>query len=80
MQEYSGEIIIDGILTTTLGLHDLRKNISYIPQHPVLFSASLRFNLDPFGEASDNELWSALNQVRNVAIDFIGIASVIIFS
>ncbi|KAG4067031.1 hypothetical protein HA402_000022 [Bradysia odoriphaga] len=64
MQEYSGEIIIDGILTTTLGLHDLRKNISYIPQIPILFSATLRFNLDPFGEASDVELWNALNQVE----------------
>lgn len=63
MQEYSGEIIIDGIRTTTLGLHDLRKNISYIPQNPILFSATLRFNLDPFSEASDIELWSALNQV-----------------
>ncbi|XP_037030674.1 probable multidrug resistance-associated protein lethal(2)03659 isoform X2 [Bradysia coprophila] len=64
MQEYSGEIIIDGILTTTLGLHDLRKNISYIPQNPILFSATLRFNLDPFGEAADVELWNALNQVE----------------
>lgn len=63
MEEYDGEVTIDGILTTTLGLHDLRKNVSYIPQNPMLFSRSLRFNLDPFGEVTDGEVWNALNQV-----------------
>lgn len=64
MEEYKGEIIIDGILSTTLGLHDLRKNISYIPQNPILFSGTLRFNLDPFCELSDAEAWNALNLVE----------------
>lgn len=66
MEEYDGEVIIDGILSTTLGLHDLRKNISYIPQNPILFSGSLRFNLDPFFEITDAEIWNALDQVMNV--------------
>lgn len=64
MEEYDGEIMIDGIATNTLGLHDLRKNISYIPQNPILFSGTLRFNLDPFSEVTDDELWNALDQVN----------------
>lgn len=60
----TGQILIDGIDTGTLGLHDLRKNVSIIPQEPVLFSGSLRFNLDPFGEKRDIELWNALEQVE----------------
>ncbi len=47
-----------------IGLHDLRKNISIIPQEAIMFSGSLRFNLDPFGERSDTELWTALDQVE----------------
>lgn len=58
-----GQILVDGIDTSTLGLHDLRKNISIIPQDPVLFSGSLRFNLDPFDEKTDEEMWNALEQV-----------------
>lgn len=64
MEEFDGEIIIDGIPSTTLGLHDLRKNISYIPQNPILFSGTVRFNLDPFCELSDAEAWNALNLVE----------------
>lgn len=59
-----GAIVIDGIETNTLGLHDLRSKISIIPQDPVLFSGTLRFNLDPFDERTDDELWSALSEVE----------------
>lgn len=58
-----GEILIDGLDIANLGLHDLRKNISIIPQDPVLFSGSLRFNLDPFDDKSDDAMWDALEQV-----------------
>lgn len=59
-----GHIAIDGYDTSELGLHDLRSRISIIPQDPVLFSGSLRFNLDPFEEKSDEELWHALEAVN----------------
>lgn len=62
----NGEVIIDGVVTNTLGLHDLRKKISIIPQDPVLFSGTLRFNLDPFNEHSDRKLWDALEQVFSI--------------
>ena len=56
--------MIDGIDTKSIGLHDLRSKISIIPQDPFLFSGSLRKNLDPFGEFSDEELWAALEDVK----------------
>nr|UOF76393.1 multidrug resistance-associated protein [Bursaphelenchus xylophilus] len=56
----SGKIIIDGVDISELGLHDLRSNITIIPQDPVLFSGSLRFNLDPFNKYTDDEIWRAL--------------------
>lgn len=63
LAELNGEIIIDGHVTNTLGLHDLRRKITIIPQDPVMFSGTLRFNLDPFNEYSDSSLWYALEQV-----------------
>lgn len=59
-----GEIIIDGIPTDTIALHDFRSKISIIPQEPILFGGSLRRNLDPFDEYSDNILWNALQEVE----------------
>lgn len=59
-----GSIIIDGRNTSAMGLHDLRKKISIIPQEPVLFSGTMRYNLDPFDEYSDEKLWSALEEVK----------------
>ncbi|XP_055453724.1 multidrug resistance-associated protein 1 isoform X2 [Psammomys obesus] len=55
-----GEIIIDGVNIAKIGLHDLRFKITIIPQDPVLFSGSLRMNLDPFSQYSDEEVWMAL--------------------
>ncbi|GFS27775.1 multidrug resistance-associated protein 4 [Elysia marginata] len=62
--ESEGEITIDGVSIHSLGLHDLRKVISIIPQDPVLFTGSVRRNLDPFDEYSDSQLWGALEEVQ----------------
>ncbi|XP_033099970.1 multidrug resistance-associated protein 4-like [Anneissia japonica] len=64
LAEPTGKVTIDGVLTSNLGLHDLRKSISVIPQEPVLFSGSLRRNLDPFGDHNDLDLWKALEEVQ----------------
>ena len=44
-----GRIIIDGVDITSIGLHDLRSKVTFIPQDAVLTSGTLRENLDPFG-------------------------------
>ena len=62
----SGQIDIDGVDIKKVGLHDLRSRISIIPQDPTLFRGTVRSNLDPFGEKSDLELWTALRQARLV--------------
>ncbi|NXF22407.1 MRP4 protein, partial [Rhodinocichla rosea] len=64
LAEPEGRIWIDMYLTSELGLHDLRKKISIIPQEPVLFTGTMRKNLDPFNEYTDEELWNALEEVQ----------------
>jgi ATP-binding cassette subfamily C (CFTR/MRP) protein 4 len=64
MTRIEGSVKIDGIDTKEIDLYNLRKNISIIPQDPVLFSGSLRFNLDSFNESSDDEIWKVLELVE----------------
>ncbi|EDX04221.1 GD22416 [Drosophila simulans] len=59
-----GSVLIDKRDTSEMGLHDLRSKISIIPQEPVLFSGTMRYNLDPFDEYSDEKLWRSLEEVK----------------
>jgi ATP-binding cassette subfamily C (CFTR/MRP) protein 4 len=60
----SGVIEIDGIDTSSISLSYLRKNISIIPQEPILFTETVRKNLDPFGDCPDDLIWEVLGKVQ----------------
>ncbi|XP_057310596.1 ATP-binding cassette sub-family C member 4-like [Hydractinia symbiolongicarpus] len=64
MGNVSGTVKIDGYPIADLKLKDLRRNISIIPQDPVMFSGSLRKNLDPFNEYTDADVWEAIEEVQ----------------
>ena len=70
-----GRVLLDGYDLASLGLADVRgRGMAIIPQEPVIFSSSLRYNLDPFRKHSDAEVWTVLEQVRmrHVAEDLSG--------
>ncbi|XP_016089140.1 multidrug resistance-associated protein 4-like [Sinocyclocheilus grahami] len=64
LMEPEGKIIVDRVLTSEIGLHDLRQKMSIIPQDPVLFTGTMRKNLDPFTQHSDHDLWNTLEEVQ----------------
>lgn len=66
-----GRIVIDGLDISTIGLHDLRYRIGIIPQDPTLFSGSVRYNLDPLGQYTDQKLWEVLDkcQLRETVLE-----------
>eukprot|EP01062_Namystynia_karyoxenos_P068259 TRINITY_DN6263_c1_g1_i1.p1 TRINITY_DN6263_c1_g1~~TRINITY_DN6263_c1_g1_i1.p1 ORF type:complete len:1471 (+),score=387.48 TRINITY_DN6263_c1_g1_i1:72-4415(+) len=65
-----GRVVLDGIDIATVPLRILRQRLAAIPQEPVLFGGSLRENVDPFREHSDEEVWQALgaSQLREAVL------------
>ncbi|XKL66878.1 hypothetical protein PGB90_010298 [Kerria lacca] len=64
IESASGKILLDGIDISSVGLHALRSRITIIPQDPVLFSGTLRINLDPLSQYSDEQIWHALELIH----------------
>eukprot|EP00798_Chlamydomonas_sp_ICE-L_P018310 gene18310-24772_t len=63
LEPCGGRVVIDGVDTSTIGLKDLRSHLSLVPQDPVIFSGTIRSNLDPFDEtSSDAAIWESLSR------------------
>ncbi|KAJ2820266.1 hypothetical protein IWW50_005118, partial [Coemansia erecta] len=76
----SGQVVLDGVNIATVGLETLRKNVSIIPQDPVLFNGTIRFNLDPFGDYPDDLLRDVLQRTLLLRGARYGESSVAAFS
>ncbi|KAI8847101.1 ABC transporter type 1, transmembrane domain-containing protein [Chytridium lagenaria] len=67
VEPHAGSISIDGMEITTLGLKTLRQRLQIIPQEPVLFTGTVRTNIDPSLVHTDAEIWDALTMVGTPA-------------
>ena len=64
MPQPTGDVIIDDVSICHINIQSSRRAMAVITQNPVLFTGSLRMNLDPFEEYEDQELWDALEKAR----------------
>lgn len=75
LEAEKGQILIDGVNIGSIGLRDLRENITIVPQDPTLFTGTIRSNLDPFGHFSDKEIFTALRRVHLIGSGTSGTAT-----
>lgn len=68
IEAVDGDVTIDGINTSTIGLMDLRKRLAIIPQDAALFEGTVRDNLDPSHVHDDTELWTALGRLKRTVL------------
>lgn len=64
LYDFDGQIFIDDVEIKMLSLNFLRSHISIIPQDPIMFSGSLRSNVDPLNEFSDEDIWKTLHKTH----------------
>jgi len=57
IEPVAGQVLIDGINITLIGVHDLPSRLSIIPQEPTMFEGTVRTNLDPLEEYTDEQIW-----------------------
>ncbi|PKS07256.1 hypothetical protein jhhlp_005858, partial [Lomentospora prolificans] len=69
LEAETGKILIDGVDIGPIGLQDLRRAITIVPQDPTLFMGTLRSNLDPFNAFTDEEIFDALRRVHLIGSD-----------
>ncbi|KAG6006960.1 hypothetical protein E4U21_006580 [Claviceps maximensis] len=69
LEAEKGRIVIDGVNIGDIGLRDLRENITIVPQDPTLFMGTIRTNLDPFDQYTDEEVFEALRRVQLIGPD-----------
>ena len=75
LESEKGQILIDGVDIGSIGLRDLRENITIVPQDPTLFTGTIRSNLDPFGLFTDEEIFTAIRRVHLIGSDTSGAAT-----
>ena len=64
LYDFEGNIFIDNVDIKTLPVDFLRSKISVVPQEPTIFSGTLRENIDPTRQHSDDDIWKAISTVN----------------